>query len=441
MVRDEIVFTVNSPGEVSTWLAPTVAALKRLAPDVKATVFILPCLYASGTELDVVRRMPGVEAVVSPRESLRYIVGGRLPGGWRPAGRGAVVFLGGELLLAALLSKRLGYPAAAYTEGVMNAPAAFSRVFVSRESAREQALRKGVPKDRIRVIGDLMVDAARVAKDEAERREVSAPLTRGDERRIVAILPGSRPYELRHTFPVMLGAAALLARWAPGLRFVVAVSPYTTREALARGLEASARWSCGDEKNPASASEPVLSPPGALERLFASDAGGRTLLDATVTTPEGPVEVTFWRGPSRVVMAGAALALTIPGSNTAELAAWGVPMVVTMPLSSPEEVPLDGVLGYIDKIPLIGRSLKAKAVLRAVERTPFVALPNRIAQELIVPELRSTRLLPREVAEEARRLLDEPEVLKSMGSRLVEVMGAGGGAEALVRETLKLLQP
>jgi len=87
VVRDEIVFTVNSPGEVSTWLAPTVAALKRLAPDVKATVFILPCLYASGTELDVVRRMPGVEAVVSPRESLRYIVGGRLPaGGARRAG-------------------------------------------------------------------------------------------------------------------------------------------------------------------------------------------------------------------------------------------------------------------------------------------------------------------------------------------------------------------
>src|SRR5690606_32006577 len=163
-------------------------------------------------------------------------------------------------------------------------------VFVSRESAREQALRKGVPKDRIRVIDDLMVDAARVAKDEAERREVSAPLTRGDERRIVAILPGSRPYELRHTFPVMLGAAALLARWAPGLRFVVAVSPYTTREALARGLEASARWSRGDEKNPAPASEPILSPPGALERLFASDAGGGTLVDATVTTPEGPVE-------------------------------------------------------------------------------------------------------------------------------------------------------
>ena len=108
MVRDEIVFTVNSPGEVSTWLAPTVAALKRLAPDVKATVFILPCLYASGTELDVVRRMPRVEAVVSPRESLRYIVGGRLPARVAPDGPGSRRLFGRRAAPGGVAEQALG---------------------------------------------------------------------------------------------------------------------------------------------------------------------------------------------------------------------------------------------------------------------------------------------------------------------------------------------
>ena len=90
-------------------------------------------------------------------------------------------------------------------------------------------------------------------------------------------------------------------------------------------------------------------------------------------------------------------------------------MIVCLPLSRPEEVPLDGVLGYIDKIPVVGRKLKAKAVLKFAERTPFLALPNRIAQELIASELRSTQLSAGEVAREAERLLADPEALGKHG--------------------------
>ena len=132
----EIVFTVNSPGEVSTWLAPTVAALRQLDTGVHVSVHILPCLYASGTEAEVIRGMPGVDSVVTPGESWRYILRGRLPAGWKPRGRGAVVFLGGEMLLAARLARRLGYPAAAYTQGHVVSSRDFARFFVPREGRR-----------------------------------------------------------------------------------------------------------------------------------------------------------------------------------------------------------------------------------------------------------------------------------------------------------------
>ena len=132
---------------------------QQLAPDIRVSVLILPCLYASGTEVDVIKRMAGVDAVVGPRESFRYIVWGRLPRSWRPSGRGVVVYMGGELYLAARLAKRLGYPAAAYTEGYINTPGAFARVFVPRDVSRDAVVAKGVAEERVRIVGDLMVDA------------------------------------------------------------------------------------------------------------------------------------------------------------------------------------------------------------------------------------------------------------------------------------------
>ena len=184
------------------------------------------------------------------------------------------------------------------------------------------------------------------------------------------------------------------------MQFVVALSPYTTREMLAGGLAEIARAAQRGASDPSGS----FADDALLDGLF-STGTERLRADATLITSEGAVDVLFWRGASRAAMAGADLALTIPGSNTAELAAWGVPMIVCLPLARPEEVPLDGVLGYIDKIPLVGRKLKAKAVLKVAERTPYLALPNRIAQAIIAPELRSKQLSPEEVASQAERLL------------------------------------
>lgn len=433
-MRDEILFTVNSPGEVSTWLAPTIAALRRLAGEsVGVAVHILPCLYASGTEADVIRRMPGVDRVVPPRESLSFIMWGKIPRDWRPAGRGVVVFLGGEMLLAARLARRLRYPAIAYTHGHAGAPQVFHRFLVPREAARARAVAKGAPQERVQIVGDLMVDAAQAVHDERERAALAAPLGLDPGARTVILLPGSRPFELRLALPIMASAAARLGRQEP-VQFVVVLSPYASREALARALEAVA-----EEADVAGHDGAAAECARALDAVF-PPGGGELGARVALSTAEGPVTLMFWRGGSRAAMAAADLALTVPGSNTAELAAWGVPMVVCMPLHRPEEIPLDGVSGYLDRIPGIGRKLKVRAVLSALQRAKFVALPNQIAQEAIVPELISPRLSPHDVAREAGRLLLDGARLADIGSRLVRVMGPAGAAGRVAREALELLQ-
>lgn len=418
-MRGELFFTVNSPGEVATWLSPVVWALRAAGSQAHVTVFLVPCTYASGTEAEVVARIPGVDRVVPPVESLRFALFGWAPRGVARPARGALLFLGGEFFLAARLARRLKVPAAAYTEGYINSAAAFERVFVPREQARERAVARGAPPERVEVVGDLMVDAARMRLEEAFRPAgAEAPGARasgagGGDAPVVALLPGSRPYEVRRGLPFLLRAAAELARRSPGARFAVPVSPFATAGDFAHALQLLGAADAGEE----------------LEALFRP--GGEGALRARLLVEGLQLDVAFERARAARAMAGADLALTIPGSNTAELAVYGVPMVVCVPLDRPEEIPLEGVAGLLDKVPLVGRRLKAAAVMRAARRVEFVALPNRVAGELVVPELKSPTLRPEEVAEVAAGMLAAPQRLERVRARLMALMGPEGAARAI----------
>src|SRR5690606_2741529 len=67
----ELIFTSNSPGEVATWLAPTLRAVKERAADAWTTVFLVPCAFATGAEVDVVRAMPEADRVFGPGDYWR----------------------------------------------------------------------------------------------------------------------------------------------------------------------------------------------------------------------------------------------------------------------------------------------------------------------------------------------------------------------------------
>jgi len=117
----ELVITVNSPGEVSGWLAPVLDRIRLIREDAatgagwdcRVTVFVPPCPFASGAECRVIQAIPGVDLVAGPAETSAYLLFGKKPQGFSPLPRGVVLFLGGDLAYAAILARRLQYPALA----------------------------------------------------------------------------------------------------------------------------------------------------------------------------------------------------------------------------------------------------------------------------------------------------------------------------------------
>lgn len=396
----ELVFTANSPGEVATWLAPTLRAVKERMPEATATVFLVPCAFATGAEIDVVRAMPEADRAFGPGDYWRVALGlrrFRWARGSRPP-RAALLYLGGDLIHAAVLARRLRIPALAYVERGGSWMRWFREVLVPDERARQSVLRRGLEAAKVDVVGNLMVDAVRGG---VSRTEAAASWGLDPEKPIIAVFPGSRRYEIELTLHFFLRAVELLRTDHPDVQCVISLSPFVTPE--------------------------VLRSPGE-----AAVAGTRTTVTAAgshwiVTTGRG-VEAVAVQGRPYAVMGAADMALTVPGSNTAEMAAAGLPMVVALPLNLAEKIPLPGAAQYVEKLPGVGERWKRSLVHRRAEAMPFVAWPNRKAGELIVPEVRGI-LQPEDVALEAVQLLKDGRRRQAMSDRLRQVMGPTGAAE------------
>ena len=144
----------------------------------------------------------------------------------------------------------------------------------------EQALyeRAGVP---VTFVGHPLVDLVRPATDRAA-------FLRGagldPSRPVVAVLPGSRPTELRYNLPALAGGIRLLAERHPEIQFLLAIAP--------------------------------------------------SLDPATLQSALGPVPVTLLAGQTHAVLGAATLAVVVSGTATVEAALLGTPMIVVYRVAS-----------------------------------------------------------------------------------------------------------
>ncbi len=137
-------------------------------------------------------------------------------------------------------------------------------------------------------------------------------------------------------------------------------------------------------------------------------------------------------------MAASDVAVTMPGTVTAELAFLGVPTVVAVPLNVPEEIPLPGLPGLIGGLPVVGRHLKRAAVQKALERIEFAAIPNKRQRRMITPEVRGV-LSAQDVGIKVLELLQDARVRGRIAVELRQAMGRPGASDrvaAVVLETL-----
>lgn len=403
--RRQVVLVSNGPGELTTWVRPTLAAWRRLDPTARVALALIPCQFASGGEAALAERF-GADAVTTPAAFVRGVALRRAPEGLvdtarRPSGPGVVLSLGGNGGSAVLLGRQLGFPVLRYSF-VPYRVRGVQRLFVHDERTARAARRLGTPAGRVEVVGNLVADAL----------ESAAPARpEGDPH--VLLFAGSRDGFAVHLIPFMLALADALAARYPGAGFVWPVSALLSADAIAAGIAGRHAATLGGVAGRRDG-DVVHTPGGARVRMA----------DET----ERPNQVR-----------AATAAVTIPGTNTLELGIAGVPSVVMLPLNRPEIIPLEGPGHWLSLLPIVGRPLKRAAVRLFVERLRYpVSLPNQLTGESLMVEVKGQVSVPG-VAAAVAQLLDDREERARRSARLVASMPARGAAERLVRRVCDTL--
>ncbi|MCK4618016.1 hypothetical protein KAT45_03830, partial [Candidatus Aerophobetes bacterium] len=297
-----VFLVANSPGELSGWVKPITRTLKQKEKAIKISVIMPPCQYASGMEKEVVSGFPNVDGVAGPNDYLKYIFLGIRWSGFREDGKGVLIFLGGDPIHAVLLSRRLRIPALAYIQKP-RWKRFFKKFMVIDERTKGEFMAGGVTAGKVIVVGDLMADAVELRMS---KEEVCNYWKLDPEYSIISIMPGSRPQEVRYLTPFFLKVAELVREEFPKAQFILVLSPFTSEEEL------------------------TSLPSGELEKVFQEIPKFKLVKKKRwklITNLN--LQVPVAKENQYEIMNASDLAITIPGTKTAEMAFLGRPMVVT----------------------------------------------------------------------------------------------------------------
>ena len=376
----DVILVANSPGELSALVPPVVEKLKEKDSDTRLILFITPCQYASGREVEFAKNIRGLAEVISTKEYKKWLLGGPLPRNLSIKYTGVVLYLGGDLMHATLIAKKLKYKAYAYLAGKHIAwTAVFDKFFLPDKSAEEHFLKKKVAPKKLEVVGDLMVNSINVK----DRKKTTKHWHLKEDRPIVAFMPGSREWELKYMVPLYEKIVKILKKRTPDIQTLLTVSPFVTVEKVEKYMKGHH-------------------------------------FDALIPFSS---------------LSAADLAVTIPGTNTAQLAVIGLPSIMIFPLDKPEAIPLEGIMHYITAIPVLGYFLKKLMAWIINTRTRYFALPNIKANKMIMPEIRG-KIKPKEVVLKIEKMLSRKEDLKTTSRELKEIMGNSQAAEKIVKRIL-----
>jgi hypothetical protein len=406
-----IAITSNGPGEFAGWVRPLVAALLRLAPETEVTLFFVPDDFATGREPQAALALFPRAGIVTQGEYVRFALGGSAAGA--PESVDVVQYLGGDLMHAARVSRRLGGRASTYKFSRPRYRELFDPVFAVDEANALQLERWRTPPERVKVVGNLAVDGALGERDGEFRKPGDA-----DDARVVPggvlFMPGTRRHEVAQMFPFFLAAAKRLQAIAPELPVAFAASPFTADDEIDEALAE-----------------------GGLERFWGERgrvverAGGPALQAEGSETAYPLVREAMRYAPH------AKLVVTLPGTKCIELAAVGAPAIVCTPTNVPERVVINGPMQYVDRIPFLGDPLKRALVMAVDARFPFAAQPNMDAGEELMPELRGT-LMPGQVAKRIAAYAADDAARATASARLRELYAShAGAAERMARALLE----
>lgn len=407
-VRD-VVIVSNSPGEIFSWVRIIAERIKTIDPELRVIIFLVPCPYATGNEKLVADNYKSVDMVVPPLNFLQTVFFGKLPDDYVPSDEGVVVFLGGDYWHAASLSWRLNFPAIAYAARAHVSWAnRFNYFLCATERVANSLNKKGIPRGKLITAGHLVVEGV---KPTVSREEGFKKWNLNPDHFTLGIFPGSRLYNLQDSLPVFLKVAEEIQWEIPETQFLVGISPFRTMEEV--------------EDVVTRPSTPVKGRKG----VIVEDEAG-----PMIETETG-IRLRVMHREQYDMINMSDLVMTIPGTNTAECAYMGTPLVVIS--SWKARVPPIGLGPLVNRLPY--GKLRRFIFSEFVKKLGYIALPNLIAQELIIPEIKVENDSS-EITDVILDLIRDGEKRERMGARLKEVMGKSGAAEKISQYILKTLR-
>ncbi len=394
--------TCNGPGELAGWARPLLRRMYARDPKLEVHLFFVPDDYATGRETQVARGLFPEAHVYTPKEYVRVAFGRTVPD--LPSTVDLVQYLGGDLMHAARLHKRLGGLAATYKFSRPRYRGMFSRAFALDQVNLEALVATGISPDRIAITGNLAIDGALL--------EAQNPIEADAPHDGVLIMPGSRRHEVEQLIPFFFTAALRMLEREPGVPIAFGLSAFTPLEAVRSAIQA-----------------------GGHPRLYAQR--GQLLIEgerAFLASLDGATRIPVVRNALSAATV-ARLVLTIPGTKAIELAALGKALISCTPMNAPELIAINGVLTYLDRVPLLGVPLKRAAVVAVSRRFKYHTQPNIDADEMIALELHGT-LTPGRVADITLERYADRTWIERTGTRLKNLYGVHTGASERMADAL-----
>jgi lipid-A-disaccharide synthase len=386
----DLYITANSPGEISGWVAPVVREVRSRLWDCRVSIVILPCQYASGEELTLSAEI-GADRCFRIGELNANTSGGKTD----KTGKKLVLRLGGDLLFAVYIAKKLKAPLWAYS-GRPGWNRFVERFYLPDSDAMRRFALCGLPKEKYELIGNLALDSVAVNENEEETREI---LGLSREEPVISCLAGSRPVEYCEATPFLARIASLVTRKFPDHKVLFPLAPTVREDLLMKALD-----DAGIERR----GETRVHSIGLGDGRWGTVVRGRTLESLVCSR----------------------LAITVPGTNNLQAAALYVPFIMILPLHKADEYPLDGLPGILPLWFPGVRKLKKSYIVRLNERTDFVSLPNKMAKKMIAPEIRGF-FTAEDVALKAISLLGDEGELKRIQRAFWELTHERGASVTL----------
>lgn len=332
------------------------------------SLWLLPCQFSSGHEREAASHL-GIDKLEGPSTLAKT---------WNNMlheKTDKVIQLGGDIAFGERLSSIAGVNLTCYTYGGIKRKIKGAKILTAYEIQAE----KFQPYNEAQAIGDLVKDSLML--DDTPRERTNWNWEEIPDSPRILFLPGSRPRIRKAALEWLREIKEKLTRENPKIRIRTLFSQFMPEAEFSEWKKA--------ELNPIKAG-----------------AG--------------------------VAMKNSDYALTQPGTNNFELMHCGLPALVVAPERFIDVIPVAGLGGMVASIPLIGKIIKRKALLRVIRnRGGVIALPNRISYpERVMEEIYgniTTDLVVKKILE----AISNKEGLERTRNELLKLSGESGAASRL----------